>query len=72
VITSLSQLIGTNLLMEGRTTSGSLTTRPESRHPLRRSLQGRARCEYRGEKAFCMARPDTPSLSNLPVHPLEI
>ena len=34
--------------------------------------EGGARCEYRAEKAFRIARPDTPSLSNLPVHPLEI
>jgi hypothetical protein len=34
--------------------------------------EGGARCEYRAEKAFRTARPDTPSLSNPPVHPLEI
>jgi hypothetical protein len=34
--------------------------------------EGGARCEYRAEKAFRIARPDIPSLSNLPVHPLEI
>ena len=58
--------------IEGRTTSRLLTL--VQNHLVRCGglCKGGARCEYRGEKAFCIIRPDTPSLSNLPIHPLEI